>query len=231
MTQPVQSSIWKTAAAAALLGVSATAATASDPLVLPAGCTAVATAHKNGCTVTTVLQCADGEWQALSYRRGSLNNKLHYDRAWDFKMWETEGAGAMNFAAVPGTGKALDIATLIETGAHTPTGDFVMNSNIIRGQEYALSGETKATGETLEVSGEVFDVYLAERAFARKGATQVLNFSTELLISQSRELVLEGNFSRAVNDGPREEFELRPQKIYGPGEPGFMATASEFGCG
>ncbi|GFE51225.1 hypothetical protein So717_29780 [Roseobacter cerasinus] len=230
MTQPVQSSIWKAAATAVVLGLSTSIVMASDPLVVPQGCTAVATAHKNGCTATTILQCADGAWQALSYRRGSLNNTLHYDAGWDFKMWETEGAGAMNFAAVPGTGKALDLAALVETGAHAPTGDFVMNSNIIRGQEYALSGATTATGETVTISGEVFDVYLAERAFARKGATQVLNFSTELLISQSRAFMLEGNFSRAVNNGPREQFELRPQKIYEPGEPGFMATASEFGC-
>ncbi|WP_300056498.1 hypothetical protein [uncultured Roseobacter sp.] len=231
MTQQARRAIWTTAVTAALVSLPASAAMAADPLRVPAGCTPVVTAHKNGCTATTILHCADDGWMALSYRRGSLNNTLHYDTAWDFKMWETEGAGAMNFAAVLGTGKALDMAALTETGAHTPTGDFVMNSNIIRGQEYALSGTTTATGETLEVSGEVFDVYLAERAFARKGATQVLNFSTELLVSQSRDLVLEGNFSRGVNNGPREEFDLRPQKIYGPGEAGFLATASEFGCG
>ncbi|MDW3181482.1 hypothetical protein [Roseobacter sp.] len=230
MTQPKQRVICKLIAVTAVLSASGMPALASDAVPVPARCAAVATAHKNGCVATTILQCESG-WRALSYRRGSLNNTLHYSAKWDFMKWETEGAGEMDFAIVPGTGSALNLAELAETGAHTASGDFVMNSNIIRGQEYVLTGDTTATGETLTVSGEEFDVYLADRAFARKEAAQVLNFTTEILVSKSRDLVLEGNFSRAVNYGPDEAFDLRPQRIYGPGESGFLATTSEFGCG
>ncbi|WP_195821256.1 hypothetical protein [Roseobacter sp. MH60115] len=231
MTQVDQRAVCTASSCLAVwLGVAAPVAVADEPVRVPEGCAAVATVHKNSCVTTTILQCTDGSWQALSYRRGQLMSTDHYEKGWDFTKWETEGAGAMEFSAVPGTGSAMAVADLAATGSHTASGDFVMNSNIIKDQAYTLSGQTKATGETVTISGEILDIYLAERAFARKGADQVLNFSADIFVSRARDLVVEGDLGRAVNNGTREQFDFTPQAIYGPGEPGFMMTMSEFGC-
>ena len=209
----------------------ASGAVAQSVASVPEGCSAVATVHKNNCVASTIVTCGDAGHQSLTYRRGKLSSTNSYDADWSFTKWETRGAGAMEFSAVPGTGAAMSVAALKETGTHEGTGDFVINSKVIRNQGYTLTGSTIATGETVTVSGEEFAVYHADRAFARKGATQVLTFAVDIYLSQSRDLVIEGTGARGVNDMPMQSFDMTPRAVYGPGDPGLLQTMSEFGCG
>ena len=218
-------------ALACVLCFCAPGAMAQSAAIVPEDCTPVATVHKNNCVASTIVTCGEGEHRSLTYRRGKLSSTNSYDADWSFTKWETRGAGAMEFAAVPGTGAAMSVAALKATGTHEGTGDFVINSKVIRNQGYTLTGSTNATGETVTVSGEAFAVYHADRAFARKGASQVLTFAVDIYISQSRDLVIEGTGSRGVNDMPMQSFDMTPRAVYGPGDPGFLQTMSEFGCG
>lgn len=205
------------------------AVTAQD-FVIPETCTAVVTAHNNSCSTTTMLNCGAEGWKGVSYVRGQLSGVSHYSTHWNFVKWETEGAARMVIEIVPGSGAAMDVRDLREKGEHVAEAEFVINTKVLKDQGYVLTGTTKPTGEVVMLGDEAFDVFEGVRTFERRGAKATLNFRFDLLFSQTRDLMLEGRSARAVNNTGWREFAMEPIALRGPGEDGFLATMSEFGC-
>ncbi|MBW4707033.1 hypothetical protein KX928_04450 [Roseobacter sp. YSTF-M11] len=231
MTHAARHTGWQRSAALALgVLLSAPMALAQDKIRVPDACTAVATVHKNSCVTTSVMQCAGSTWQALTYRRGKPQGTTHYDRDWAFVKWETHDANSLTMEHVPGSGISMNIRDLMDIGYHDASGDFLMTTNIIDGQRYVLSGRTEHTGGTVMVGDEEFLVFTAERLFERDAGAGGLAFTLDILVSLSRELVIEGRWSRRVMDGDEEVFDYTPVAVHERGDPGFLSTMSEYGC-
>ncbi|MGC3940477.1 hypothetical protein ACOTTU_21970 [Roseobacter sp. EG26] len=218
------------AALSALLSFGASNAAAQDLAEVPEGCQPVATVHKNGCATTTISQCSDATWQAVSYRRGKPLGTLSYDRDWGFFKWQTHESNKLTLELVPGTGTAMSRAALLETGRHDASGEFRLTTNIIEGQPYILTGNTEKTGATEVISGETYTFYKARRLFEREVGKGGLSFEVDVLIAEDRDLMIEGRWSRSVMGGNEEVFEFAPRAIARPGDSGFLATLSEYGC-
>ncbi|WP_299825279.1 hypothetical protein [uncultured Roseobacter sp.] len=220
----------RSAALALLLSAAAPIVLAEDRVRVPNACTAVATVHKNSCVTTSIMQCANSSWQALTFRRGKPLGTTHYDRDWAFVKWETHDANSLTMEHVPGSGISMNIRDLMDIGYHEAQGEFVLTTNIIDGQPYVLSGRTEYSGANVTVGDEEFLVFKADRLFEREAGAGGLAFNVDVLVSLSRELVIEGKWSRRVLDGDEEVLDYTPQAIYERGDPGFLATTSEFGC-
>lgn len=202
----------------------------AQDLAVPESCNAVATVHYSACETTTYLQCGDAGWLGVTHMRGKQLGVTHYGTDWNFLKWETEGSARMTFEIVPNSGKALDWDVLREDQVQEASADYVINTKVLKNQGFVLSGSTRATGEVVTLNGEAFDVYEGERNFKRNGASMTLNFRMRLLFSQERDLMIDGSSQRAVNGHGWMPVATQPQALRGPGEPGFLATTSEFGC-
>lgn len=212
------------AASAFAFAVSLTPGTAQ--IATPAGCTAVATAHRNSCVTTTVFTCEMG-YQTHTYVSGQPEGVHFYSDDWVIQGFRSDDIEIARIDTPPLTNQR---EALFTKGWHAEEGNFALNTKIIKNRVYTLSGETTLGIETVTLNGQEFRRGYFTRLFAPNAGSAGLSFEAELLVSPDFDMVFEGIWSRSAFGSDPERFDHDVRAVYRTGDAGFMAAQSDFGC-
>ncbi|TMM52682.1 hypothetical protein [Sulfitobacter sabulilitoris] len=219
----------KTTMTALAFGLLASGASADDQMVLPAGCTAIATVQKSQCHATTVLDCGDRK-EAHTFQDGGYRVIHVYKPDWEMTEFRFAEMGGARMTAVPDTGSNIRLSELLETGSSEEDGVFLLNTGVIRDRKYTLEGRVELTGEDVDIGGATFKKGRIYRTFALKPGAGGLEFEVDLYVSPERDLMFEASWQRSIFGNNLETFDQAPVSIAWPGDAGFMATRPEVGC-
>ncbi|WP_147232874.1 hypothetical protein [Phaeobacter gallaeciensis] len=204
---------------------------AQETIVIPQGCTPLATVHQTACNVTTLLTCGDDQRQALSYKKGNLDQVHLFDANWGLQGFLYQANAETRFDLKPGFGETFVLADLIKDGADSEDGIMLFSTRVVKNREFLLRGSYDLTGETVDLDGHVFRKGTLSREMGREGiASSWLGFEFDILVSEELDLFIEGSVVNKAEG--RDDFEIsqEPQSIRFEGDAGFLASMSEFGC-
>ncbi len=196
---------------------------------IPENCSAIATALKTSCHATTIFDCGASR-EAHTYRADEHMVVHVYSPAWELTEFRYAGFEGLRMTAIPGTGVNTRLDQLLQAGSAEETGQFVLNTGMIKDRGYTLSGHIEMTGENPDLGGTVFRKARMHRTFEVKPGAGGMYFRIDLYVSTDPDLFVEGNWARSVFGSEMEEFDQTPYAIAWPGDDGFLATRSERGC-
>ena len=203
-------------------------ADAQAAIPVPENCTALATVHKTLCAATTILTCG-AERRSVTYVDGALEHEHIYDADWALTGYNFETDDTVNLRHEAGSGASMSFAQLIESGMSPAEGTFVMKTGRVS-RAFVLSGENRLTGEVVMLGDEPFLAGEVTRLFEVKPGAGGLEFGISFLVSADRQLFIEGAMTRNAYGSGEEILDHTPMRFASPGEPGFLANRSEFGC-
>lgn len=202
---------------------------AQAEVAIPEGCTPIATVLKTECHATTLMECG-ARREAHGYKDGELLVVHEYSPAWELIEFRYAGFSGASMTAVPGTVANMQIETLLETGRSEESGEFLMNTGMIKDRSYTLSGHIELTGETVELGNTQFQKALITRLFETKPGAGGMVFTIDMYVSPERDVLVEADWTRSVFDSETELFNQTPYHLAWPGEDGFLADKPEQGC-
>lgn len=210
------------------LFIGASAMAHAQTVPTPENCTPVATVLKNSCVATTIFDCGDTK-RSQSYVNGVFEHEHTYSSDWVWRKYGNGRNDLLGLEHVDGSGDAMSLAALVDQASSPAAGSYVMKTGRID-RTFHLRGENLMTGETISLGGVDFQVGKLHRIFEPKPGAGGLEFKIDILVSQDRDLVIEGAWTRNAFGAGEEVLDSQPQAIAWPGEEGFLADRSTFGC-
>lgn len=196
---------------------------------IPEGCEPLATVHKNGCAVSTLFQCADG-FTVHGYHEGRLDQVHYYDSGWGLRGFLYQGNNETRFDTVPG-GETMKLSDLVADGEDVELGTMLFSTRVVKGREFTLEGTYTLTDEVVTLDGVDFKSGSFLRMFERPGVEGSRGeFEFDILVSEERNLFIEGSSTRFSEQGEPVHFDNTPRAIRFQGQEGFLASQSQFGC-
>lgn len=216
--------------AALILSVFGGVAFAQEVVEVPQGCTPLATVHKNECRTTTLLMCGKDR-QVLTFANGRPDIVHFYDGDWALAGFLYQANANTRFDRKPGVGDMLNLERLIADGQDTEDGVLLFSTRVVKNREFMIQGSYTLSNEVVELSGHMFRKGALRREMQREGIdSSWLGFDIDIYVSEELGLFIEGDLVNHARG--RESFSVdhTPRAIRFEGEPGFLATRSEFGC-
>ncbi|MCR9127116.1 MAG: hypothetical protein NXH82_13460 [Rhodobacteraceae bacterium] len=201
---------------------------ASAQVVLPAGCAALATVVHEACTVSTVMQCADGN-RIDQYVDGEPNNYQVLNAGWGLMGYGLLNRDDVTFRTVPGSGTSASIDTLIATGMTEGRFDQMVSTGAIRERLYSVVETHRLSDDTVEFGGTTWRRGTAERQFNLRGNT-AFRFVVDIYVSEEDRILVLGAYTRQTFGGTPERVAATVRDIILPGRPGFLSSRSPHGC-
>lgn len=213
-----------------LLSVFGSVAAAQELAEVPQGCTPQVTVHKNGCRTSVLLMCGAGR-QVLTYADGKPDIVHFYDGDWGLAGFLYQANAQTRFDRQPGVGEMLDLTDLVADGRDTEDGVLLFSTRVVKNREFLIDGSYTLTDEEVDLSGHMFRKGTLHREMQREGIdSSWLGFDIDIYVSEELGLFIEGDLVNHARG--RESFTVdhTPRAIRFEGEPGFLATRSDFGC-
>lgn len=204
---------------------------AQETIVIPQGCTPLATVHQTACNVTTLVACGEDQRQALSYKKGNLDQVHLFDANWGLQGFLYQANAETRFDLKPNVGEAFVLADLIKDGTDSEDGIMLFSTRVVKNREFTLRGSYELSSETVDLDGHMFRKGTLRREMGREGiASSWLGFEFEILVSEELDLFIEGSVLNKAEG--RDDFEViqDPKSIRFEGDTGFLASVSDFGC-
>lgn len=212
------------------IGLSFVGFTADAQITVPENCSAVVTAHQSSCVTTAVFSCGDN---ILSHRFiGDTMISWHlYDAQWTPLQWVALQPGLMDVERVEQTALPATMATLSSEGRLPESGQFTLNTKVIKDRVYTLSGETTLSDEVVTIDGLDFRTGKVSRLFSPKPGSDGISFEIEIFVSEEHNLILEGDMKRSAFGSKAEVLQCDIQELHFEGDAGFLQLNREHGCG
>lgn len=228
--QPKDETMIARVTAALILSVLGGVAGAQETAPVPEGCTALATVHKNACITTHLMMCGQDR-QVVTFVDGRPDIVHYYDGTWGFAGFLYQANANTRFDRKPGAGEVLNLDQLIADGEDVEDTILLLNTRVVKDREFMFQGTYTLSDEVVELSGHQFRKGAVHREMQREGIeSSWLGFDIDIYVSSELGMFVEGDLT---NHAPgRESFteDHTPRAIRFEGEPGFLATRSEFGC-
>ncbi|SLN63850.1 hypothetical protein TRL7639_03609 [Falsiruegeria litorea R37] len=216
--------------AALTLSVFGCMAWAQDVAEVPGGCTPLATVHKNECRTSTLLMCGQDR-QVLTFANGRPDIVHFYDGDWGLAGFLYQANAQTRFERDPGRGAWLNLGDLIADGQDTEDGILLFSTRVVKNREFMFQGAYTLSDEVVELSGHAFRKGTLHREMQREGIdSSWLGFDMDIYVSEALGLFVEGDLTSHARDRASFTADHTPRVIRFEGEPGFLATRSEFGC-
>ncbi len=203
---------------------------AQELVPVPEGCKPLATVHKNGCTVSTLFDCGVGK-QVLSFHKGKPSQVHQYDANWGLRGFLYQANEQTRFDVKPNSGAMLKLKDLLAEEKDAESGILLFSSRVVKDREFVLEGAFELTGEEVTLDGHTFQQGKLNRAFEREGVEgSRLEFEFDILVSEELNLFIEGAVINKPEGREPVPIDHTPRSIRFEGDPGFLATMSEYGC-
>ncbi|WP_372573528.1 hypothetical protein [Ruegeria jejuensis] len=203
---------------------------AAAQVQVPQDCTALATVHKNSCAVSTVMDCGQ-TFLVFGFLDGNPESANVYDRNWGMLEFLYRANAETRFTLKPGSGKNLQLDQLLSDGVATESGVFLFNTRVVKNREFTFDGKYTLDEEEVVLDGHTFRKGVFLREMEREGIEgSKIGFGFDFLGSDELDLFIEGSLTRHFEGRDSLTVDQTPRAIRFPGQPGFLATRSEFGC-
>jgi len=203
-------------------------AAAEPALGLPQGCAAFLTVQTAQCSVVHKFICAQ---DPANWRRAVEIDASGYDF---LTVTDTEGqwleigdsyAGTYETMA-GGTADPPSLTELMATGADTYDFEIVdQNGNVTR-----HVGQDKLSRQSMTVDGTTLLAAATEMTASDINGTGLWSVTATFHIDAARRLIL-GGVSHWIMPDEAYTTDTTPMALILPGEPGFLSTTAQFGCG
>jgi hypothetical protein len=208
------------------LGTAAWAQTAE----IPAGCTPRATVHKQSCVATTIFDCGT-RLDVVSYENGKKAGVHFYDMTWGFAGFLFQANPETRFDRKAGDGEVVNLSTLLAEGTDHEKTTVLFSSRVVKGRQYLIEATLTMSGESIELDGHTLQHGTFDRTFERKGIESTrLSYAFDFYVSEDLDLFIEGSQVRRAEGVDDVHIDHTPLGLRLEGQPGFLATVSEFGC-
>ncbi|MEM7317786.1 MAG: hypothetical protein AAF408_02055 [Pseudomonadota bacterium] len=197
---------------------------------VPEGCTPIATVHKNSCAVSTILTC-DNSFLILGYTSDRPEVAHMYDSNWTLTGFLYQANSETRFDVDLSRGKGMNLQDLLTDGQDTESRTMLFSTRVVKNREFVMDGQYQMTDQEVDLGGDTYRIGKFQRTLQREGiAGSRLDFEYDFYVSEAENIFIEGAFTRSAEDRQSERVDQTPRDIRFEGDPGFLATSSDFGC-